>query len=213
MKAISKGLAAHIVKNSETPTSVNVIAYAIEAVLGELVKFITFAIIGWIFNCMVEMIVIVATYALLRFSTGGPHCTSYMRCFVLGIVTFTPLAVLATLATTKILAMTLLVSVLFTSFAIFQWVPGEWHQRKLKKPRESYQNITIIQLIVLHTITTILLMQSNSKGLMIALAIQLGVLWQFVSITPLGYKLIHLCDQLMIKLFSINKGGTVHDEA
>jgi accessory gene regulator B len=190
-----------------------VIAYGIEAVLGELVKLLIFTTIGILFNCMIEIIVLVISYGILRASTGGPHCSSYLRCLLLGIMTFTPLAILAARATTTSLAIAVIVSVLLAAYAIFKYVPGEWHQRKLKKPKEVYQNAAIVSIIVLVTITIMMLLSEQQLFLNIGLAIQLAIIWQLLSITPLGYKLILMADQFMIDFASIlGKGGANDDD-
>jgi len=164
---------------------------------------------------MLEMLVLVISYGLLRASTGGPHCSSYMRCLVLGIVTFTPLALLSTMATTTSLAIVVIVSVLFAAYAIFKYVPAEWHQRKLKKPKQVYQNAAIISIIVMLTITIMMLLSEQQLFLNIGLAIQLAIIWQLVGITPLGYKLIPMADRFMINiatLFRFGKGGAKDDD-
>lgn len=190
-------------------------AYVLEALLGEIVKIAVFLAIALVFNCVVEMTAVLVGYMLMRIFTGGPHCTSYMRCLILGIVSFTPLALISyKIDSQTILAFVVILSTLFSTFAIFQWVPGHWHQRKLKRPKEYYQNASTILLIIFHSASTVILLSNNVELYSVGLAVQLGIIWQVTNVSPIGYKLVHIADRFMINAFSIfHKGGTVHDES
>lgn len=200
IQSIAKKTAKIIVNNSEGKFSINVIAYSLEAILGELVKFTSFALVGVLFGCFIEMITVSIFYGIFRIATGGPHCTSYMRCLVMGIVTFLVLAKISSYGTETFLAIVVVVNILLTTFVTFRWVPGEWHQRKLKKTKKVYRNVAVLLLIVNFIIVVMIMIKSGDTWLKIGLAMQLGVLWQFINLTPLGYKLIGFTDQFMLNV-------------
>ena len=200
---ISQKIAKRIVSSSEKKVSVNVVAYGLEVVLGELVKIAIFFFLGWLFNCLLQMIVLVLSYMLTRIVTGGPHCSSYMRCLILGVVSFTPLAILANFANETMLSVSILISVVFTIYVTFRWVPGEWHQRRLKKAKETYRNMTIVLLMVAYVLTMMFFLANQTFWISIGQAIQLGIMWQFVGVTPFGYKLVRQADQFMIHIANL----------
>lgn len=200
---ISQKVAKRIVSHSTQVVSANVVAYGLEVALGEFIKFSIFFFIGWLFDCMPQMMTLVLSYAIMRTATGGPHCTSYVRCLVLGVVSFTPLAILACYADGTILSGSILISVVFTTYATFRWVPGEWHQRRLKKSKEKYRNITTILLMIAYVLTMVLFLTNQAFWISVGQAIQLGIIWQFIGVTPLGYKLVHQADQFMIQIFQL----------
>ncbi|OEF98235.1 accessory gene regulator ArgB-like protein [Desulfuribacillus alkaliarsenatis] len=212
MKLIAKSLGNHIAKKSTEPVSANVIAYAIEALLGEAIKIVAFLTIGWLLNCFIEMLLVVFTYIIVRITSGGPHCTSYMRCFAVGLLTFTPLALIATLATVKSLSVLVLISSIVTAYGIYRWVPGEWHERKLRKTKEHYQNATIITVSIIFVLTVSSLLTKDLSLLTLGMAMQLGLLWQFINISPFGYKLIALLDQFIFNITNFQRGGSMHEK-
>ena len=204
MKTISRHIAKHIVQNTKHDVSENVIAYGLEIFLGESLKIVIFALLGWLLGCMIEVLIIVAVYAILRSTTGGSHCTSYMRCLFLGIATFIPLGILAKyIEKPSYLVFIILLSIAFTSYVTYKWVPGEWHGRKLKKTKEQFRKATFIIIAIIHVISLLILLVGSNKWIPIVAAIQLSALWQFVCVTPFGYRLIAFTDQLMIQITNI----------
>ncbi|EGO63208.1 accessory gene regulator ArgB-like protein [Acetonema longum] len=137
------------------------------------------------------------TALLLRLVSGGSHCSTALRCFVLGTVALVSIGQLAALlgrqAPPALLAALMIFSVAAGFYAVNKWAPGDTPAKPIvsAKKREKYKRFSFLFIIAWAAAVSLGLIFSGRNTPLAAALIAAsigGFWWQIFSITPAGYR-------------------------
>lgn len=179
-------------------------AYALEILLGSIIKLTLISILAILFGILKTALIFVSTFALFRWLGGGIHLSTYLRCLIAGLFMVLGMGYVATLHIDKLNLIGLyLLSLLIAIYVIIQWVPAGTNkkkvndiQKRLKQKKETLSALLIWSILVLVCICYNLYS--------CALAGILGSLLSFFFMMPMGYQFIGTLDDLLI---TVGKGG------
>lgn len=92
----------------------DVYTYGFELIISSLMEFLILMIFGSLLGKLVEVIVFVITFSMVRLFTGGYHAKTYLRCGAITVITF-----LSVLISTELLLMCTSIIILFVCFMTF----------------------------------------------------------------------------------------------
>jgi accessory gene regulator B len=180
--------------------------------LFQIIFAILWSIIGGIiFGVAYEAVIFSIVVGVLRKYSGGAHASSSNRCIIIG----TGLAVVFGLAIKYILykvkpLMIILTSIVFMIFAIFI-VIKKAPVDSIKKPisnievRKQLKNKSIIVIFAFSIIIAFLFFlnkfYSNMYYIKIIESIQVGVIWQVITLTEFGTKILNQIDNILKGIF------------
>lgn len=174
---------------------------------------------GLIFGVLYEAIVFSLVVAILRKYSGGVHASTPAGCVFIGAVisTLTGLMVnkiLFSISTNKIILFSIL-CIIISFIIIYKKAPVDSIKKtitnlNIKRKLRINSMLTIIVFSVLIIILFILNYTNyNSLYINTIECIALGILWQSLSLTKIGFILFKIID-LILNL--IMKGGEIHEE-
>lgn len=194
-------LAKKVVGNAGVPADkLPYIAYGLEIILGCIIKTICFLIVPWFFGVLPQTLAAVASSVLLRYFSGGTHCTSLFRCLLSTLTIFTMAGIV-----TKYILGSAGLSIDFFGITLFlaslvviiKYAPADTPNRPITTQREKLRLKTgSIFLVILYGI--ILLAVPFNQDIKIAMLLGLAI--QTFTITPLGYSSIRTLDSSLSKL-------------
>lgn len=183
---------------------VEIFIYALEIILGILTKTLALLLFSYIFGIFRTTIGCVISFVIIRYFGGGIHLSTYNRCFAVGVMMFLALGKAATIQlSTSISVMFLVISIILGIIIICKWVPAGTEKKKITELKQKIQQkkktaltLTVLSITSLYFIKVKLLNDSFS--------LLLGTSSSLFLITPWGYKVIHVLDNKLNKLW---KGG------
>ncbi|MBF8984044.1 accessory gene regulator B family protein [Lutibacter sp. B2] len=191
-----------------------VLAYGAFNLIETLLSIILVLLFGLLFDVLLEASIISFTSAILRKYSGGAHATSPNRCAVIGvIVSVGPALIIGKINTYEnmIFISCILIFVL-AYYIIYKYAPVDTLNKPIKKEerKRRFKKQSIILLSV-YLITIIIVAIAYFKTKNITLlnsiaSIQLGVLWQSITLTFLGHMIIHKLDESLRILVSLGGG-------
>lgn len=149
----------------------------------------------------------IVSYIPLRHFGGGVHLKTYYRCLTVGLIMFISLGELATWQTNIIfLVITIGMVFLIGVYIIAKWVPARTEEKiitdenqKIKQKKKS------LATLILLCLGNIMLIKFNLFNYTFASV--LGVAMSLFFITPWGYGVITILDNILNKI----QGGTTND--
>jgi len=181
-----------------------VYAYAMEILLGSLIKITLIIVLALILGIFKTTLIFLFTFALFRWLGGGVHCSTYLSCLTVGLLLILSMGYIATLHIQKYSLVSLyLLSLAIAIYVIFRWVPAGTDKRKIiavqerfKQKKESFCALLFWNIVVLICIFNNLYSD--------AIATILGSLFSSFFMMPIGYQFIDALDGLLVKT---DKGG------
>ena len=133
LHALSEKIADFLLdKNDEYP--LEVYTYGMELIISTLVEFLILLIIGVFLGELVDTLIFVVSFSLIRFYTGGYHAKTYFRCGVVTVITFLSVLISAKLLlffNSQCLAFTCFVVFVFSLYIISKYSPIENENKEL----------------------------------------------------------------------------------
>lgn len=181
-----------------------VINYGIFAFTQIMLCILLVIIFGFIFNAMIEALIISFASSILRKSSGGAHSSSAEKCAAIGTVTTIIMAVIAkkiNLPVSLNLAAGLVIY-MYSYYKIYKLAPVDSIAKPIKNVmrRKKLRTISIITISVylMITIVNILLYLLTEKDLFLryCICIYMGMLWQIFSLTKAGHLILGKIDNL-----------------
>lgn len=186
-----------------------VIEYGIHAFIHMMFSILMVIIFGWIFNVLIEALIISFTISLFRKSSGGAHAKTEISCALIGMIVSVIPAILISIYNFEIIIELILIGLfLIISFAItIKLAPIDSpnkpirSEKKIKRlKRESITTLVIYMiLIIINCLLEIAFKEYN--GLKYGLCISFGTLWQSITLTKVGHKLFYGFDSFYEKIF------------
>lgn len=191
----------------------DIIEYGIHAFIHMVMSVLLVVIFGWVFDVMVESLIISFTISIFRRSSGGAHASTSLNCAIIGVL----ISVLPSILFSKIIpninyVIILGIIVFVISLVItYKLSPVDSSNKPIKKLEkiQRLKRASIITLIIymLIIILNILLYILNGKKILLvySISIYLGIAWQVFTLTKSGHYIINLIDTFLIKLFNTGK--------
>lgn len=162
--------------------------YGLEVFISLLTKIVLLAIIAYVFNVMIEMVIFASTFFILRINAGGYHAKTFLGCFIATVIfTFVTIKILQIISIPLYFTLILLI---FANMLIFLYAPVDTPNKPLT-PKEQliYRRRSLI-IGALYTLGVIII--SLAKPLAIYYC-NIGVFAFFlesITLTPLINKKI-----------------------
>mgnify|MGYP000922279889 CR=1 FL=1 len=206
LSTFSKHIASCLGKNLESDqVKIEIYAYGLEILLGAAIKLLIILALAWALNALNTTLILLVTYAALRWFGGGAHMSTYLKCLLLGTTLIVGMGSLSRFNLgTNLLANLSILTLAFASFVCFRWVPGDTEKKTIsaRKIRLRQKRKFAVMVAVWGFANLYMLRHSLNTY---ALAMNLGCLSSVFLITPWGYKSLALIDKL-------SKRGGVYDE-
>lgn len=211
--SISKDIARKIASgnNEIDKDKEEVIAYGIYGILQIGMSILLVIIFGIIFNVLIEALIMSFGISMLRKYSGGVHSNSSLGCLIIGTLVCILIPILINNLNIS-LNFTMLISIcifLFSYIVIYKLAPVDSVNKPIKKierrkklKKRSIQILTIYLLILIAFIVGYYV-NNNYNLLLYANALGFAVLWQSLSLTKLGHKLLGALDTFFIKYFHL----------
>lgn len=193
-----------------------VIAYGAFSLIQTIWSIVLVMIFGALFNVFWEAIIISFSGALLRKYCGGAHATSPNRCAVIGVIISVGIALILDkilFYTSDIYIMIYVCSIfIFTYYVIYKYSPvdtpnkpivNEETKKHLRKSAFKMTNFYFVIIVLLYIYYT---KEKSYTSLMVVSSISTGVLWQDITLFPLGHYIMSKLD-IILKNISGLVGG------
>ncbi|GAA0084355.1 accessory gene regulator B family protein [Clostridium sp. CTA-7] len=191
-----------------------VVEYGLYAFFHMMISIILVAVIGAIFNVMIEALIISFTISILRKSSGGAHASSALNCALIGVMVSVIPAMIVTKYILNINYLVLIGLMVFisTSIIIYKLAPVDSpnkpikKQEKIKRLKKGSIITLLIYMFIVELNIAIYYFNKSNISLVYSLCIYIGIIWQVFTLTKLGHTVVNLMDSFFIKLLSV-KGG------
>lgn len=176
----------------------DMIAYGMEVFLGSLLKMTVLFTLAIILGTPYEAAVILLVSGSLRTLSGGVHCTAYYRCMVTGTIVMLALGILVKACLSLFLNHSALILILLLSSALYlywQYSPQAPNNKPISdKTTERKIRLLTVSLALIYALVAVYF----GTGSRTSWSIATGMLWQAITLTGPGYKLISFFDNLLI---------------
>lgn len=187
-----------------------VIAYGTFAIIQMVISIFLVTLFGWVFNVLIQALIISFTISILRKYSGGVHASSPSICNIIGTVVSVGLAILLNYTYLSInLWMIIFAGLLIFAgaFLIISKVapvdsPAKPIKRAEKRRRMKKGSIFVICTYFLIVIVIVLsYFQTLEKSLLFyALCIYVGVSWQVFTLTKAGHIVLTKLDTFLYQI-------------
>lgn len=175
-----------------------IITYGMESILGGVVKLFVFITIPLFLGILPQTWTALASSAFFRFPSGGAHCTAFYRCLIGSLSTFVFLGAMAkNLSTFFPVNMIFFVSISLGLLGVMIWVPADTEAKPVTRQSQK-DKAKLGAYAVLSFYIFLRFHYEIPPDLLFALS--LGLLTQLFTITPLGYRVMEILDQFLIKV-------------
>jgi len=203
--SISNKVAAELKLDKD---SRDVIAYGAFAILQILLSTALVIIFGYLFNVVVEALIITFTVSTLRKYSGGFHSSSPSICVIAGTIICMALSKtalkLSTLANCEFMLILGFITFLIAYLIIYKLAPVDSAAKPIKKlekrKRMKKDSMLILSAyFIIAIINIILYLYLGYKKLLIySICMHIGILWQIFTLTNLGHMVLRKVDAFFI---------------
>ncbi|AYE35864.1 accessory regulator AgrB [Clostridium septicum] len=183
-----------------------VIEYGIFAILQIILSIISVLIIGAFLNVMLESFITTITIALLRKYSGGAHASSPTRCTFIGtIISVAIPLMLKNVNDLNIVGIIVFLSFILSYYLVYKLAPVDSIFKPIKKEEKIKRlkkgSIIIVSIYLCLVLGNLIIYISTSydKFIKYSLCICGGMMWQVISLTKLGHKLIYIIETFINK--------------
>lgn len=174
-----------------------IVSFAIQLIESTVYSISSIVLVSLLFDNLKETMVVLVTAAVLRLAAGGAHCNTSLRCAVAGALIFPSLGLIVQYYQIHNF-WALIVLIIIAFIAIAKYAPAEAKGKPLKN-REYTKKMYKISIIITIIISSLALIYLPSKSY-ISTGLVTGLIWQAITITPFGFKLISGFDNLLYTL-------------
>lgn len=152
-------------------------------------------IFGFIFNVIIEALIIAFTISILRKSSGGVHAPTPESCAIVGTVASVGMAVIGKNIDINLLLVLLFGIIVFiwSFYIIYKLAPIDSAAKPIKSAEKRAKlKLISIKVLCLYLIIVIIsvicyLITQNAIALSYSICIYMGLLWQVFSLTKSGH--------------------------
>lgn len=205
MEKIINNLSGQLQRELElTEDNREIVAYGIYIFLSTVIGLISIVIVGWLLGVLKLALAVVLTASGLRILSGGAHSACLRNCTLLGVIVSPGIALSARSIYGYFipqLMYALVVAVgLLTLWSILAYAPADNANKPINNEmiKGRLRRLSLLYLIIWFVvIITIISGVFPTLRNDLVLASTLGLLWQAFSLTPSGYKLVAMIDDLL----------------
>ncbi|MCR6515550.1 accessory gene regulator B family protein [Clostridium sp. LY3-2] len=180
-----------------------VIKYGVFAMVQIFLSIIAVIIFGFIFNVLLEAIIVSFTIAVLRKSSGGVHATTPEICLVVGTAVSVLLGKISINTSEIIYLVDIAVYILTLIVVIFKSPMQSKNKPIGDKKKKRLKKKSILITVIIISLSSLLLyfgyQKSKINFIWYANAMSLGMLWQAFSLTKIGEKIMGFVDFFLNK--------------
>ncbi len=189
-----------------------VIAYGLTAMIQMITIFTVISAIGFLLHIWYECLVIYLSVGIIRKSTGGAHSKSMLGCIIVSVLSITGLSVISRYALGFTFPVYFNLAVLLLVFAIglivfYLRVPVDSPNKPIVRPekikRLRKQSFILLTVLFAMSFILIILADKITRFYSIAFSIRLAMLWQVLTLTKTGIKLLGMVDVRINKIFEL----------
>lgn len=190
-----------------------IILYALRLIYSGIGGFLWIVILAWLVGVLPYAILSALSNAYLRVKAGGGHASFPGSCFAIGAFVFTGIGLVVKYTPKDLLTGYLFISVVLTYFitlwVIKRYAPADTPAKPLsderkvvlkKKTIRGHLSMFIV-FFAFYVIQRIYYPLNNWLTLKYLYAALLGIIWETFTITPAGYRLLEILDNVMIIFF------------
>ena len=209
-------LSKNITKNIENQLALDndrasIIEYGLYAFFQMGIAILATAIIGAIFNVMIEALLISFVIAILRKSSGGVHASTSINCTIVGaLVAVTPAYLIKHISFNSNYIIIIGILLYIISFIIiYKLAPVDSPNKPIKKEdkikRLKRGSIIILSIYMIIVLINLVLYYRNKSNLLLVYSscIYIGIIWQGFTLTKLGHIIVKIIDSLLIKIIRV----------
>ena len=194
-----------------------VLAYGAFNMIETFLSILLVVLFGLLFDVLLEAFIVSFTSAILRKYSGGAHATSPNRCAVIGVIVSVGPALIINKINTyeNMIFISCVLSFVLAYYIMYKYAPVDTINKPIKKEerrrRFKEQSIILLSayLMIIIIVGIAYLKTENLILLNSIIAIQLGVLWQSITLTFLGHMIIHKLDDFLRRVVNL-WGGENH---
>lgn len=209
-------LSKNITKNIENQLALDndrasIIEYGLYAFFQMGIAILATAIIGAIFNVMIEALLISFVIAILRKSSGGVHASTSINCTIVGaLVAVTPACIIKHISFNSNYIIIIGILLYIISFIIiYKLAPVDSPNKPIRKEdkikRLKRGSIIILSIYMIIVLINLVLYYRNKSNLLLVYSscIYIGIIWQVFTLTKLGHIIVKIIDSLLIKIIRV----------
>lgn len=209
-------LSKNITKNIENQLALDndrasIIEYGLYAFFQMSISILATAIIGAIFNVMIEALLISFVIAILRKSSGGVHASTSINCTIVGaLVAVTPACIIKHISFNSNYIIIIGILLYIISFIIiYKLAPVDSPNKPIRKEdkikRLKRGSIIILSIYMIIVLINLVLYYRNKSNLLLVYSscIYIGIIWQVFTLTKLGHIIVKIIDSLLIKIIRV----------
>lgn len=189
----------------------SIIEYGLYAFFQMSISILITAIIGAIFNVMIEALLISFVIAILRKSSGGVHASTSINCTIVGaLVAVTPAYVIKHISFNSNYIIIIGILLYIISFIIiYKLAPVDSPNKPIKKEdkikRLKRGSIIILSIYMIVVLINLVLYYRNKSNVLLLYSscIYIGIIWQVFTLTKLGHVIVKIIDSLLIKIIRV----------
>lgn len=175
-----------------------IIVYGAFALLQILWSFLCVMILGFIFNVLIESMIIVLTIAIFRKYSGGIHANSPNKCAIFGAIVCVGIALVVKNINMNLNLVFILIFILvyvYSYYSIYKFVPVDTKSKPIDNVDEKLRlkkcSFLVISILLLIEILFVLfyLKYNNITLIYYGKCIMMGLLWQSFTLTPIAKKI------------------------
>ncbi|WZL72149.1 accessory gene regulator B family protein [Clostridiaceae bacterium 35-E11] len=210
IEKLSKQVAAQIAAKLQMDQEHEaVLAYGAFAIFETIWSILLVIVFGMLLGICMEALIISFAMAMLRKYSGGVHATSPNRCAIIGTIAACSLAIIIgqfiPFANGMVLSVFGSIGFGFVYYVMNQYAPVDTPKKPIKREetRKQLKKKSIYTIHVFFVATLLLigayLKTRNEDLLNYAAAVVLGLLWQGITLTDIGFFIIHKFDRMLDK--------------
>ncbi|KLE15946.1 accessory gene regulator B family protein [Clostridium sp. C8] len=192
----------------------SIIEYGLFAFFHMSISILLVAVIGLIFNVMIEALIISFVVAILRKFSGGAHASTALNCAIVGVlISIIPAYITKNLNfNINYIIFTGIPLYIISLIIVYKLAPVDSpnkpikKQKKIKKLKKGSIILLSIYMIIVAFNVIIYYISKNHIFLVYSACIYIGMLWQVFTLTKYGHILVNIVDSLFIKIFKILRG-------
>lgn len=174
MNYILSHLLAYMLNAEAIPNEqkyLNFYKYGLEITISTILNVLLVLLVGIATQHLIESIVFLFTFILLRVYAGGYHANTYFRCNLLMCGSFLTLVLIYDFLSNRISFLFVIVSLLLFFSVTIVFCPVEHINKPInsERKRKKMKNITIILGLIFSIISSILIYKNINVGIMILL--------------------------------------------
>jgi len=171
-----------------------IIIFASQLIESTITSLGAIVLAGWLMGNLGETLIVLVAACTLRLAAGGPHCRTALHCALAGAVVFPVLGLIPKyykIESYWLLFLLMIVSII----CVVKYAPAEAPGKPLTN-KKYIKKMYWISLIISVLISFLALFFFHTEN-KISTGLIIGLIWQALTITPVGYKFAAGLDHLI----------------